>query len=67
MDSRFLRFSSVEIKANITKKGTSYVFDGVFEVLIDDYSIKVPPLLSPNIAKNIKITFNFQFDPNENQ
>ena len=53
------------IKANITKEGTGYRFEGELEVKIDDHQIKVPGVLSANIAKKIQVSFNFQFDPDE--
>ena len=57
----------LQIKAKITKENTGYTISGELEVLVDDYKIKIPAILSPNIAKNIKISFNFQYDPNDNQ
>jgi hypothetical protein len=35
------------------------------EVLINDYNINVPPLLSPNISKKIEVSFNFNYAPYE--
>lgn len=57
----------LEVKALITKKEQTYTISGTVDVLIDDYSIKVPALLSPNIAKNIQVTFNFQYVLNDDQ
>lgn len=57
----------VEIKATITKTDGMYTISGMLEVLIKDYEIKVPPILSPNIAKNIQVSFKFQYAPNDNQ
>ena len=51
----------IEIKADITKTDKGYMIKGELEVKIKDYEIKVPSLLSPNIAKNIKVSFNFQY------
>ena len=56
----------VEVKARIIKNNDDYVISGTLEVLVDDYEIKIPAILSPNIAENIKISFNFQYAPNDN-
>jgi hypothetical protein len=57
----------IEIKATIVKSNNGYMISGMLNVLIKDYDIKVPPILSPNIAKNIQISFKFQYVPHENQ
>ncbi|MEP0265848.1 YceI family protein [Dokdonia sp.] len=57
----------IEIKATIVKTNNGYMISGMLNVLIKDYDIKVPPILSPNIAKNIQISFKFQYVPHENQ
>ncbi len=51
----------VEIKATITKDKASYNIDGNLDVFIDDYSIEVPALLSPNISKKIEVKFSFKY------
>lgn len=51
----------IEFKANIVKTNGIYSIDGNLEVGIDDYNIKVPALLSPNVAKTIKVSFNFNY------
>ena len=51
----------VEIKATITKVPEGYTISGSLDVLIDDYNINVPPLLSPNISKKIEVSFNFNY------
>ncbi|WP_430408263.1 YceI family protein [Kordia sp.] len=55
----------VEIKAKITKNADGYIISGTLDVLINDYSINVPPLLSPNISKKIEVSFNFKYAPYE--
>ncbi len=57
----------ITIKTQIAKNNetTSYIFSGEFELATDDYDINIPALLKPNIAKSIKVTFNFQFNPYE--
>jgi len=56
----------IEIKAEITKSKNGYRIKGELEVKINDYEINIPPILSPNIAKKIQISFNFQYKPYEN-
>jgi len=51
----------VEIKAKISKVNQEYLIEGSLNVLIDDYNIKVPALLAPNISKKIEVTFNFKY------
>jgi len=53
----------LEIKVKIDQSTGTCVVSGDFDVEISDYDIKVPPLLVPNIAKTIKITFRFEYDP----
>lgn len=55
----------IEVKVNIAKTKNGYTINGELEVKIKDYEIKVPALLSPNIAKKIKVSFNFQYVPYE--
>lgn len=39
----------------------NYTLSGNFEVLVKDFQIKIPPILSSNIAKTISIKFKFQY------
>lgn len=57
----------IEVKATITHSNEEYTISGMLEVFIEDYQIKVPPILSPNIAKNIQVSFKFQYQPNDDQ
>lgn len=52
----------VDIKATITPMSTSYKIEGEFNILVNDFEIKIPPILSSNIAKSISINFTFQYD-----
>lgn len=56
---------NVEIKTNIENTLGNYIFSGEFDVAIEDYDIKVPALLAPNIAKTISISFKFEYLPYE--
>ncbi len=55
----------VTVKARIEKKNGVYVFEGDLDILISDFKIKIPPILSPNIAKNINAKFKFEYYPDE--
>ncbi len=55
----------VEIKTTIENNNGSYIFTGDFEVAVKDFDIKIPPILAPNIAKIISITFRFEYEPYE--
>lgn len=55
----------VTIKTVIDQVDGNYVFSGDFEIAIDDFKIKVPGLLAPNIAKKILISFRFDYLPYE--
>lgn len=56
---------SIDIKARINKSGDTYEIQGDLELFIDDYDIKVPSLLVPNIAKKIQVKFQFKCSKNE--
>ncbi|WP_339662344.1 YceI family protein [uncultured Polaribacter sp.] len=55
----------IEIKTTIENIDTNYVLTGNFDVLVKDFQIKIPPVLSSNIAKTISIKFRFQYLPYE--
>ncbi len=48
-------------KVKIEPINGSYSINGTTEVLVENYNINIPKFLSPNIAKNIKVSFNFKF------
>ena len=56
----------VEIKVNIVKTNNYYLINGELEVEINDHDIRVPRILSANIAKKIQVSFNFQYEAYEN-
>lgn len=53
------------IKATITKNENAYLITGEFIVLVKDFDIKIPPVLTSNIAKSITLKFTFQYQPYE--
>ncbi len=55
----------VEIKTTIENNNGNYLLTGDFEVAVKDFDIKIPPILAPNIAKTISITFRFEYQPYE--
>lgn len=56
----------VEFKVSINHLGETIILEGEVEILVKDYNIKIPALLSPNIAKNIQVKFNLEYVPYEN-
>lgn len=57
---------TLEFKIDINKIGDVLSVKGEVEILVKDFNIKIPPLLSPNIAKSIQVTFNFDYSEYEN-
>lgn len=55
----------VEIKTDIDNTLGNYIVSGEFNIAIEDFDIKVPALLAPNIAKTISISFKFEYLPYE--
>ncbi|WP_350292806.1 YceI family protein [uncultured Croceitalea sp.] len=55
----------IEIKTNVETDNENLILYGTFEVAIDDFNIKVPPLLVPNISKEIHVKFRFEYTPYE--
>ena len=51
----------IDIKSTIVNNDGTYAISGDFDVEVKDFSIKIPPILSSNIAKTISIKFNFQY------
>jgi hypothetical protein len=55
----------LDIKTVIEKNNNSFILSGDFSVQVKDFDIKIPPILSSNIAKNISAKFIFQYKPYE--
>lgn len=53
----------VTIDANFTKTKEGILVDGNFMIALDDYDVKIPAVVAKNIAKNIKVTFEFNHKP----
>lgn len=56
----------LEFKVSINKIGDQVSINGEVEITVKDYNIRIPSLLSPNIAKTIQVTFNFDYVPYAN-
>lgn len=56
---------NIEIKTTIENKNNRYSLFGEFDVSINDFDIKIPPILTSNIAKTISLKFRFQYQPYE--
>ena len=55
----------VEIKTIIKKNNGSYILEVDFKIIVEDFNIEIPPILTPNIAKTINTKFNFQYQSDE--
>ena len=55
----------IEFKTTITKSKKTYFLVGEFNLTVADFKIKIPPILSKNIAKNVFLKINFQYNPYE--
>ncbi|MFD0861571.1 YceI family protein [Sungkyunkwania multivorans] len=56
----------LDIKSKIEKTADGFLITGSFQTMVEDYNIKIPPLLAGNIAKNISVDFRFQYTSYEN-
>ena len=55
----------IDVKTVVENENNKLLLTGDFTVAIDDFDIKVPPLLVPNISKEIQVMFRFEFAPYE--
>jgi polyisoprenoid-binding protein YceI len=53
----------VQIKGKIINSGNSSSLTGNFNVNVADYKIKIPSIVANNIAKIIKVSFDFDYKP----
>ena len=54
-----------EIKTTIEYQNGKYIITGNFDVLVKNFQIKIPTILASNIAKNISISFRFEYEDYE--
>ncbi len=55
----------IDIKTTIDKTKNGYIIEGEVDLVVKDFNIKIPPILSKNIAKVVSVKFNFQYYPYE--
>jgi len=53
----------IVIKTNVVITNSKIVLSGNFNVEVADFDIKIPSIVSKNIAKTIKITFELNHEP----
>ncbi|ARV14932.1 YceI family protein [Polaribacter sp. SA4-12] len=53
----------IVIPANIKRTEGSILVNGEFNLLVADYDIEIPGVVAKNIAKKIKVTFEFNHKP----
>ena len=53
----------IVIPANISKTEDAILVKGEFNLLVADFDIKIPKVVAKNIAKEIKVTFEFNHKP----
>ncbi|MEE9407958.1 MAG: YceI family protein [Polaribacter sp.] len=55
----------IDIKTTIENNNGTYSLSGDFNLLVKDFDIKIPPILSSNIAKSISVKFSFKYQTYE--
>ena len=55
----------IEIKSNIKKTKKGYLINAEFNLVVKDFKINIPPILSKNIAKVVSVKINIQYIPYE--
>jgi polyisoprenoid-binding protein YceI len=53
----------ITIEANMSKTLEAILVDGEFMVNLADFEVEIPSVVAKNIAKNIKVSFNFNHTP----
>ena len=53
----------ITIEANMTKKDDFFLVEGDFMVNLEDFKVKIPAIVAKKIAKEIKVTFEFNHKP----
>ena len=53
----------IMIEANFTKINDAILVVGGFMINLADFDVEIPAVVAKNIAKNIKVTFNFNHTP----
>ena len=55
----------ISIKTSISKTPKGFYLDGEFSLVVKDFEIKIPPILSNNIAKIVSVKIKIQYLPYE--
>ncbi|GAA3642598.1 YceI family protein [Flavivirga jejuensis] len=55
----------INIKTKIENINGNYILTGDFELVVEDFDIKIPPIVAPNIAKIISTSFRFEYQSYE--
>ncbi|TXD59028.1 YceI family protein [Polaribacter sp. IC066] len=53
----------ITIDANMAKIKEAILVDGEFIINLADFEIEIPAVVANNIAKNIRVSFNFNHEP----
>ena len=56
---------NIDIKTKISKVKGVFLITGDFKITVKDFDIKIPPIVTPNIAKIISTEFRFEYQPYE--
>jgi polyisoprenoid-binding protein YceI len=51
------------IEANFTRTKEAILVEGNFMVILEEFNVEIPAVVAKNIAKQIKVTFNFNHTP----
>jgi hypothetical protein len=55
----------IQIKSTIDKVNKTYIISGKFNLIVKDFNIKIPLILSSNIAKSVSVKIKFHYLPYE--
>jgi hypothetical protein len=53
----------VEIPGTISRQGPHLICNAVFDIRLEDYDVRIPRLLTRNIAESVEVTVNLRLDP----
>ena len=51
----------IEIKAKIQRQENELLLSGDFQLEVDDFEVKIPPIVAGNIAETIQVKFRLQY------
>ncbi len=53
----------VEIPGTISRQGPHLICNAVFDIRLEDYDVRIPRLLTRNIAESLEVTVNLRLAP----